>query len=196
MWSGLGNGVRTPPMGVDVDYRRLGPIWDAIKKLPSDARVACQVGDQECDNVPLFGMRPNNGGYETMQPWLVKSWQRQLARAEDTTSAIYATKPEEILSFASKYKVSHFLIQRSRLAEDFRSRSRSFEPLSSFTRKLLEGKQASITQEADKTLSLLHEEGSSVAFPESVSQMREDMEQITARLARAKPGRTNVIRRE
>ncbi|HEX5098283.1 MAG TPA: hypothetical protein VFV94_02235, partial [Polyangiaceae bacterium] len=143
MWSGLGNGVRSPPMGVDVDYRRLGPIWDAIKKLPEDARIACQVGDQECDNVPLFGMRPNNGGFETMQPWLVKSWQRQLERAEDTTRAIYATKPEEIFSFASKYKVSHFLIQRSRLAEDFRSRSRSFEPLSSFTRRLLEGKQAS-----------------------------------------------------
>ena len=143
MWSGLGNGVRTPPMGVDVDYRRLGPVWDAIKKLPEDARVACQVGDQECDNVPLFGMRPNNGGFETMQPWLVKSWKRQLERAEDTTRAIYATKPEEILSFASKYRVTHFLIQRSRLAEDFRSRSRSFEPLSSFTRRLLEGKQAS-----------------------------------------------------
>jgi hypothetical protein len=143
MWSGLGNGVRTPPMGVDVDYRRLGPIWDAIKKLPLEARVACQVGDQECDNVPLFGMRANNGGFETMQPWLVKSWKRQLERAEDTTRAIYATKPEELFSFANKYKVSHFLIQRSRLAEDFRSRSRSFEPLSSFTRKLLEGKQAS-----------------------------------------------------
>jgi hypothetical protein len=52
----------------------------------------------------------------------------------------------------------------------------------------LSRKQASITQEADKTLSLLHEEGSSVAFPESVSQMREDMEQITSRLARANVG--------
>src|SRR5262249_32890582 len=52
----------------------------------------------------------------------------------------------------------------------------------------LSRKQASITQEADKTLSLLREEGSSVAFPESVSQMREDMEQITQRLARANVG--------
>jgi hypothetical protein len=143
MWSALGNGVRTPPMGVDVDYRRLGPIWDAIKKLPKDARVACQVGDQECDNVPLFGMRANNGGYETMQPWLVKSWKRQLERAEDTMSAIYATSPEQVYAFSAKYKVSHFLIQRTRLGDDFKTRSRSFEPLSTFMRKLLEGKQSS-----------------------------------------------------
>jgi hypothetical protein len=143
MWSALGNGVRTPPMGVDVDYRRLGPIWDAIKKLPKDARVACQVGDQECDNVPLFGMRANNGGFETMQPWLVKSWQRQLTRAQDTMSAIYATQPEQVFTFAAKYQVSHFLVQRTRLGDDFKSRSRSFEPLSSFMRKLLEGKHSS-----------------------------------------------------
>jgi hypothetical protein len=142
MWSALGNGVRTPPMGVDVDYRRLGPIWDSIKKLPLDARVACQVGDQECDNVPLFGMRANNGGFETMQPWLVKTWQRQLTRAEDTTRAIYATTPEEVLAFSKKYKVSHFLIQRSRLGDEFRSRSRSFEPLTTFTKQLLTGRSA------------------------------------------------------
>jgi len=143
MWSALGNGVRTPPMGVDVDYRRLGPMWDAIKKLPLDARIACKVGDQECDNVPLFGMRANNGGFETMQPWLVKSWHRQLVRAEDTMRALYATDLEEILSFARQYHVSHFMIVRANYGPNFRSRSRSFEPLSSFTRDLLSNHSAS-----------------------------------------------------
>ena len=49
----------------------------------------------------------------------------------------------------------------------------------------LSRKESLITAEADKTLSLLREEGSSVAFPETVMQMREDMDQVTGRLARA-----------
>lgn len=36
--------------------------------------------------------------------------------------------------------------------------------------------------EADKALNLLLEEGSSVAFPETVSQMRDDMQQVSSRL--------------
>ncbi len=52
----------------------------------------------------------------------------------------------------------------------------------------LSRKEALITTEADKTLLLLRDEGSSVAFPETVSQMREDMDQVTGRLARANVG--------
>jgi hypothetical protein len=51
----------------------------------------------------------------------------------------------------------------------------------------LSKKEANISAEAEKTLTLLREEGSSVAFPESVEQLREDMDQVTARL-----GRTNI----
>jgi len=40
--------------------------------------------------------------------------------------------------------------------------------------------------EADKALNLLLEEGSSVAFPETVSQMRDDMQQVSDRLDAAK----------
>ncbi len=40
--------------------------------------------------------------------------------------------------------------------------------------------------EADKALNLLLEEGSSVAFPETVSQMRDDMQQVADRLDAAK----------
>jgi hypothetical protein len=172
MWAALGNGVRNPPMGVDVDYRRLGPIWDAIKRLPPDARVACQVGDQECDNVPLFGMRPNNGGFETMQPWLVKSWQRQLGRAEDTLRAIYATSPDEVLDFAAKYKVTHFLLQRTRLGDDFRSRSRSFEPLSTFTRELLANRDASefVLGDPPKSAEVAHYRGYVLISVEKLKQ--------------------------
>jgi len=45
-----------------------------------------------------------------------------------------------------------------------------------------------IVREADKAMVLLREEGSSVAFPEAVEQMREDMQQIAERLAELKVG--------
>lgn len=49
-----------------------------------------------------------------------------------------------------------------------------------------------IVVEADQTLALLREEGSSIAFPESVEQMREDMAQIADRLAAAKADKITV----
>ena len=45
-----------------------------------------------------------------------------------------------------------------------------------------------IAMEADKALFLLQEEGSSIAFPEIVRDMRDDMEQVVERLALAKLG--------
>jgi hypothetical protein len=52
----------------------------------------------------------------------------------------------------------------------------------------LSHRENDIITDADKTLALLREEGSSVAFPESVEQMREDMAQTSARLGRANVG--------
>jgi hypothetical protein len=46
--------------------------------------------------------------------------------------------------------------------------------------------EAQILHEADKALLLLREEGSSVAFPEIVEQMRDDMRDVVARLAEFK----------
>ena len=49
--------------------------------------------------------------------------------------------------------------------------------------------QRRIVVEAEKCLALLREEGSSVAFPESCMQMRDDMQEIEARLGRSQIGR-------
>ena len=48
--------------------------------------------------------------------------------------------------------------------------------------------QRKVAVEADKALTLLHEEGSSIAFPESVEQIRDDMEQVATWLSAAKVG--------
>jgi len=47
--------------------------------------------------------------------------------------------------------------------------------------------------DADKTLNLLKEEGSSVAFPEAVEQMRDNMRVVTGRLERADTGDTTQL---
>jgi hypothetical protein len=46
--------------------------------------------------------------------------------------------------------------------------------------------EAKIVSEADKAMALLREEGSSVAFPEAVQQLRDDMQQVVERLRQTK----------
>jgi hypothetical protein len=54
--------------------------------------------------------------------------------------------------------------------------------------------QRKVILEVDKALTLLREEGSSVAFPEAVDQMRADMESVSRRLSEEKVGTlTQVI---
>jgi hypothetical protein len=139
LWMGLGNGVRDPQMGYDVDYRRDEKLWDFIKTMPLDTRIATHLLDG--DNIPLFGQRANNGGFETLQPWLTKSWARQKGRAEDTLRALYATRREDVIAFAKKYRVTHFMVNDARYRDDFVARARSVEPLTTFTRNLLSGRQ-------------------------------------------------------
>ena len=52
----------------------------------------------------------------------------------------------------------------------------------------LSREESLIVREADRALVLLREEGSSVAFPETVGLMRDDMQQVTERLADVKVG--------
>jgi hypothetical protein len=135
VWFGLGNGVGNPPMSYDIDYRRDARLWDWLKNTPIQSRFACHIGD--CDSFPLFGQRANMGGFETLQPWLTKSWARQVERTEETFRAIYATKREEALAYAKKHRVTHFVINTNRYGDDFVSKAKSFEPFSTFTRDLL-----------------------------------------------------------
>src|SRR5439155_6471291 len=50
----------------------------------------------------------------------------------------------------------------------------------------LSSDERKIATEAQKALTLLHEEGSSIAFPATVEQMHDDMKQVADRLADAK----------
>ena len=134
-WMTLGDGHVRRPLAMTIDYRQDAPLWEYIKTLPTDARIAAHIMDG--DSIPLFAQRANNGGFETLQPWLTKSWARQKARAEDTLRAFYAADPQEVLAYARKYKVTHLLVNQVRYRSDFVGRSRSFQPLTAFAQELL-----------------------------------------------------------
>jgi hypothetical protein len=53
----------------------------------------------------------------------------------------------------------------------------------------LSSRQSQIVVEVDKAAVLLREDGTAVAFPEAVDQMRDDMRQVVTRLAQAKVGK-------
>ncbi len=56
----------------------------------------------------------------------------------------------------------------------------------------LSSREAEIVVETDKALMLLRDDGSSVAMPEALSQARDDMQQVVARLAQAKVGQITL----
>ena len=135
-WLFLGDGTSgRKSMEMTIDFRRNEDLWKFISTLPQDIRVASHIRDG--DDIPLFTQRANNGAFETLQPWLTKSWARQKARAEDTLRAFYATDRAEVLAYAKKYGVTHLLVNRARYKNDFKKQARSFEPLSSFANELL-----------------------------------------------------------
>jgi hypothetical protein len=53
----------------------------------------------------------------------------------------------------------------------------------------LSNRELQIVVEADKALALLHEDGTAVALPEAIDQMRGDMRQVVDRLSQAKVGK-------
>jgi len=54
----------------------------------------------------------------------------------------------------------------------------------------LSSRETEIVVEADKALLLLHEDGTSAAFAEATSQIRDDMQQVVGRLSQSKVGKT------
>lgn len=56
----------------------------------------------------------------------------------------------------------------------------------------LSSREVEIVEETDKALMLLREDGSAVAMPEALSQARDDMQQVVARLAQANVGQVTL----
>jgi hypothetical protein len=106
---------------------------------------------------------------------------RQLREEEmERTLTMLAARFRKMLE--AQVKVYDGTVRIDRVPESARDHDEEIEAAR------LSREETLIVREADKAMVLLREEGSSVAFPEAVEQMREDMQQIAERLAELKVG--------
>lgn len=136
VWAFAGDGV-VKNVGMTIDQRRDRELHEFVATLPLDVRIASHPGDG--DGIPYFSARATMGTFETLQPWFVDSWRRQKERCQETLTALYTTERRTVLEYAEKHGVTHLLVHRGRYRGDFRKRSGSFEPFTSFARDLLKG---------------------------------------------------------
>jgi hypothetical protein len=106
---------------------------------------------------------------------------RQLREEEmERTLTMLAARFKKMLE--SQIKVHDGTVRLDHVAEANRGHDDEIESAR------LSREETAIAQEAEKALLLLREEGSSVAFPETVSLMHEDMQQVVTRLGDFKVG--------
>ncbi|HEX7446586.1 MAG TPA: hypothetical protein VF306_03515 [Pirellulales bacterium] len=104
---------------------------------------------------------------------------RQLREEEvERTLALLEARFRKMLQMENE--VYEGTVRLDRVAAEDRGRNDEIEA------GRLGGKQRSVLDELRGAEALLHEDGSSVAFPEAVEELREDMETIAGRLAQAK----------
>lgn len=138
IWSLTGSGV-VRLNGMTIDQRRDQSLYQFIHSLPKDVRFATHPMDG--DGIPYYSARATMGSFETLQPWFVGSWSKQVERTKATLQALYAEDGTRVREYAQKYGVTHFLINGRRYRRDFRRHAKSFEPFSSYARDLLAGKR-------------------------------------------------------
>ncbi len=137
IWLTLGSGF-SKNTGMTINQGTDKSLYDFIRTTPKDSRFAAHILDG--DGIPFWGARAHTGSFETLQPWFTLSWARQKKRTIDTLEALYSTDEKQVLAFAKKYKVTHFLVNKSRVGRSARSHSGSFEPFTTEARRILSDK--------------------------------------------------------
>jgi hypothetical protein len=134
MWAFAGDGV-AKLNGMTIHERPQAKLYDFVKTLPVDARIACHPWDG--DDIPWWAARATTGGFETLQMWMVGGAARAEVRTKDVLRALYATSRQDVLAYAHKYRVSHFMLRKDRYESDFVQKSQFIEPFTTFTARML-----------------------------------------------------------
>lgn len=124
--------------GLRADARQIGALVEALRALPVDARVTAHPRD--ADHAPLWAGRAAVVGVETLIPWRLDAWERQLQAARETLDALYATERSAVLRHAEARGVTHLLLRTDRYgAAHLPGRALLFAPLDEHVRELLRG---------------------------------------------------------
>jgi len=136
LWALTGNGPRDGG-GVTIDERQNSGLYAFVRTLPVDVRIACHPHDAD---IPYWTGRATTDNIETLQPWLRERWQVYLKRTQDTLRALYATDVQEFFDYADRQGITHVHLNARRYGRGIRSGGIvGFEPLLSFSRRLLSG---------------------------------------------------------
>ncbi|MBM4356609.1 MAG: hypothetical protein FJ096_00710 [Deltaproteobacteria bacterium] len=130
-----GASVKPENTGMGIDGRKNADLYAFVRTLPVESRFLAHPTDG--DDLPFWGARGTVVSYETLQPWLVNEWQRQLRRAEDALRAMYATDRDALLRYCEANEVTHILVNDHRYGADFRAKAGLFQPLGGFVAGLL-----------------------------------------------------------
>ena len=115
---------------------------------------------------------------------------RQL-REEEIERMLAALEARFTKMLEMQLKIYEGTLRLDKVAADERNRQFDIQA------GVLSRDQRAVSAEADRAYTLLLEEGSSIAFPEAVDQMREDMDQVAERLARSRVSNiTQVIEQD
>lgn len=133
-WIFLGDGI-IRNNGMTLDSRWDADLYQFIRTLPATVRFASHPMDG--DGIPYYAARATVGTFRTLQPWFVDSWNRQKAREYATLDALYCNNFAALLSYGSKYSVTHLLINRNRYGTDYKQHVGSFEPFTTYSNHLV-----------------------------------------------------------
>jgi hypothetical protein len=131
-WLCLGDGI-IGNNGMTIDARWDADVYRFARTLPKDCRFASHPMDG--DGIPYFAARATIGSFETLQPWFVDSWHRQVIREHATLDALYATELQAVVSYAQKFHVDYLLLNTERYQQDWAAHMASFEPFTAYTRR-------------------------------------------------------------
>jgi hypothetical protein len=140
VWGATGNGQKRPS-GMFIDRRQDSDLYAFVRTLPKNARFASHPLDG--DGIPYFGARATMGTFETLQPWFVESWRRQKERCFATLDALYSNDTGEVLRYAERYHVTHFLINKQRYRSNFAAKSGSFQPFTNYAKRAIADRKRS-----------------------------------------------------
>lgn len=115
-----------------IEGRSHAPLYAFMRGQPSDILIACHPDDG--NDVPFWAGRSTLVNRENLLPFAVEFWDFQKTRAQDTLAALYATRGGDVLSFAGKYKVTHFLLNKQRYGPGFKVAASMCEPFGSYAR--------------------------------------------------------------
>jgi hypothetical protein len=141
LWAFSGDGI-IERNGMTIHQRPQAKLFEFVKTLPVNARIACHPWDG--DDIPWWAARATTGGFETAQMWQVETAARTETRTKDVLRALYATSRQEVLDYAKRYQVTHFMLRKDRYGQDVAKKAAFIEPFTSFSNQML----ASVQQEA------------------------------------------------